>query len=285
MSSFSLNSNFYSAITNNSAGSANGSGWGNATTVGNAIYGVLNDNLANVSAATLTAAGQASNTTWRPLSSPTGDEFLFGTFNVSLGAIAGAGVSDKTTSYQWLVPAWNNGGSHNSKPNAYAQISMDGGAFKYPQTGGASGGAYDPANYPAPVSTNFVNFVVPGSAGPGTVAGVDATDFNLVSTGTATGTITSVSGNGTNYTVTIGNVSGEGTLGLNLVDDDSITDGVGNKLGGTGTGNGNFTGQVYTVDTVPPAVVSINRVGASPTNASSAIRRDVPRSGHRRGHQ
>ncbi len=164
VSSFSLNSNFYSTITNNSAGSANGSGWGDATTVGNAIYGVLNDNLANVSAATLTAAGQASNTTWRPLSSPTGDEFLFGTFNVSLGTIAGAGASDKITSYQWVVPSWNNGGSHNSKTNAWAQFSMDAGAFKYPQGGGTAGGAYDPINYPAPASGNFVNFLVPHSA-------------------------------------------------------------------------------------------------------------------------
>ncbi len=85
------------------------------------------------------------------------------------------------------------------------------------------------------------------------VTGVDTSDFALVPAG-VTGTITSVAGSGASYTVTVTGVSGNGTLGLNLTDDDSIIDGVGNKLGGTGTGNGNFTGQVYSVDTVPPTV-------------------------------
>src|SRR5205823_3933685 len=65
--------------------------------------------------------------------------------------------------------------------------------------------------------------------------------------------------------------SGNGTLGLNLVDDDSIQDGAGNPLGGTGTGNGNFTGQVYTIDQTAPAVLSINRTtpGGPSTSATS----------------
>jgi len=49
------------------------------------------------------------------------------------------------------------------------------------------------------------------------------------------------------------------TLGLNLVDDDSIADPAGNKLGGAGAGNDNFTGQVYTLDRAAPSVSSINR--------------------------
>jgi hypothetical protein len=51
--------------------------------------------------------------------------------------------------------------------------------------------------------------------------------------------------------------TGNGTLGLNLVDDDSITDSAGNKLGGTGTsgaGDGSFTGEVYTIDKTAPTV-------------------------------
>jgi len=81
------------------------------------------------------------------------------------------------------------------------------------------------------------------------VTGVDATDFALVAGGGLGGSpaITTVTGSGTTYTVTASTGSGSGTLGLNLVDNDSITDAAGNKLGGTGTGNGNFTGQVYTV--------------------------------------
>ena len=99
-----------------------------------------------------------------------------------------------------------------------------------------------------------------------TVSGVDATDFTLVQAGGVTGaSITNVTGSGP-YTVTANTGSNSGTLGLNLVDDDSIADAVGNKLGGTGAGNGNFTGQVYAIDKIPPAVSSINRSGTNPTN-------------------
>jgi hypothetical protein len=40
---------------------------------------------------------------------------------------------------------------------------------------------------------------------------------------------------------------------LNLADNDTIADVATNKLGGTGVSNGNFTGQVYTLDRTPPA--------------------------------
>ena len=62
--------------------------------------------------------------------------------------------------------------------------------------------------------------------------------------------ITNVSGSGASYTVTANTGTGSGTLGLNLVDNDSITDGT-NPLGGSGAGNGNFTGQVYAIDKSP----------------------------------
>src|SRR5439155_1208231 len=66
--------------------------------------------------------------------------------------------------------------------------------------------------------------------------------------------------------------SGSGTLGLNLVDDDSIADSAGNKLGGTGTGNGNFTGEVYTIDkTRPTAAVSYSPTGPVKSGTSLTI--------------
>jgi hypothetical protein len=105
------------------------------------------------------------------------------------------------------------------------------------------------------------------------VTGVDSTDFALAHTGLGgSPAITNVSGSGDTYTVTASTGSGSGTLGLNLTDDDSIADGVGNKLGGTGTtgaGNGSFTGEIYTIDRGAPVVSSINRVGATPTKAAS----------------
>jgi MSHA biogenesis protein MshQ len=80
------------------------------------------------------------------------------------------------------------------------------------------------------------------------VTGVDAGDFALVPGGGVSGSsIAGVSGSGTTWTVTANTGSGTGTLGLNLVDDDSIIGG-GLPLGGTGIGNGNFTGEVYTVE-------------------------------------
>jgi hypothetical protein len=86
------------------------------------------------------------------------------------------------------------------------------------------------------------------------VTGVDASDFQLVNTGLGgTPQITNVTGSGSTYTVTASTGTGNGSLGLNLVDDDSIADGSGNKLGGAGTGNGDFTGQVYSIDRTAPA--------------------------------
>jgi glucose/arabinose dehydrogenase len=93
------------------------------------------------------------------------------------------------------------------------------------------------------------------------VTGVDASDFALVTTGTITGaTITSVSGSGNQYTVTAGTGTDNGTLGLNLVDNDTIVDTSANPLAGPGV-NGNFTGQIYTVDKLAPSV-TINQAAS-----------------------
>lgn len=95
------------------------------------------------------------------------------------------------------------------------------------------------------------------------VAGVDATDFVLTLSGSSTGaSIASVTGPSATRTVTIntGNLTlsgnGTGTIRLDVVDNDSIVDFANNKLGGTGTGNGDFTtGESYTV-TYPTLVVT-----------------------------
>lgn len=79
------------------------------------------------------------------------------------------------------------------------------------------------------------------------VIGVDVSDFTLVQSGLTGSVITGVTGSGATRTVTATVGTGDGTLGLNLVDDDSIRDGYNIPLGGAGAGNGNFTGQIYTV--------------------------------------
>jgi MSHA biogenesis protein MshQ len=55
-----------------------------------------------------------------------------------------------------------------------------------------------------------------------------------------------VSGSGTTWTVTANSGTAAGTLGLNLVDNDSIVSS-GIPLGGTGAGNGNLAGEIYTL--------------------------------------
>jgi MSHA biogenesis protein MshQ len=100
------------------------------------------------------------------------------------------------------------------------------------------------------------------------VTGVDAADFAIVPGGGVVGaSITGVSGGGTTWTVTANTGGGTGTLGLNLVDDDTIINAVSTPLGGAGAGNGNFTGQVYTVAPLsvtlsPTACTNVAGIGA-----------------------
>lgn len=102
----------------------------------------------------------------------------------------------------------------------------------------------------------------------GNVTGVDSSDFVLAAAGVTGASIATVTGAGTSYTVTANTGAGSGTLGLNLVDNDSIN-ATGTPLGGAGAGNGSFTGQVYAIDRGAPTVLSITRAAASPTSAAS----------------
>ena len=64
------------------------------------------------------------------------------------------------------------------------------------------------------------------------VTGVSPADFRVALGGTATGTVTQVTPvSGSVYTVTISGITGDGTLGLNLVGNGSIRDVTGNPLG------------------------------------------------------
>ncbi len=81
------------------------------------------------------------------------------------------------------------------------------------------------------------------------VTGVDHSDFALTTEGVTGASITSVNGSGKTYTVIINTGSGNGSIRLDVVDNDSIKDGNSHSLGGVGIGNGDFTGgEVYTVN-------------------------------------
>lgn len=83
------------------------------------------------------------------------------------------------------------------------------------------------------------------------VSGVDISDFSLTTTGDISGAeITSLSGLKSSYTVTVNTGSGDGTLRLDLVDDDSIMDVSSQPLGGVGKGKYE-SGEEYSIAKSP----------------------------------
>lgn len=118
-----------------------------------------------------------------------------------------------------------------------------------------------------PTNASSISFTVKFSE---PVIGVDNSDFALTTGINISGAfITGVTGSGDTYTVTVNTGSGDGNIRLRLIDDDSIEDLNGNKLSGTGIGNGNFTtGEGYSIVKEAPLVNSIIRANLNPTNSA-----------------
>jgi hypothetical protein len=107
-----------------------------------------------------------------------------------------------------------------------------------------------------PTKASTVTFTVTFDAN---VTGVDATDFVLTTAGVSGAAVIGVTGSGTTYAVTVSTGTGSGTVRLDVADDDTIIDGSGNKLGGDGAGNGDFTaGEAYAIDRTAPAVSALS---------------------------
>jgi len=85
------------------------------------------------------------------------------------------------------------------------------------------------------------------------VTNVDGADFVISTSGSASGSVQSVTGSSPNFTVTVGNVSGDGTLGLDIASGTNIQDTAGNPLNQTPT-----TDQVYTIDKTGPSISDSN---------------------------
>lgn len=115
-----------------------------------------------------------------------------------------------------------------------------------------------------PTNATAVHYVVTFSEA---ITGVDASDFSLITSGVTGARVTTVvaadskdaDSKNTVYNVTVTTGTGNGTLQLNVIDDDSITDSASNPLGGLGTGetgNGSSVGEVYTISkTDLPSIV------------------------------
>lgn len=129
-----------------------------------------------------------------------------------------------------------------------------------------------------PTNAASVNFTVTFSE-PVQVSTVDSGDFFISKSGGITteslGTITPLAPSGTPsvtnvFTVAVNTGSGDGTLRLDVVDNDTILDLMNLPLGGTTPGNGSFnSGEVYTIAKSNPFVQSITRVESNPTNLGS----------------
>jgi hypothetical protein len=108
-----------------------------------------------------------------------------------------------------------------------------------------------------PTAAASVNFTVTFSE---SVMGVDISDFTLTTTGVSGAAVSGVSGMGDTYTVTVDTGAANGTIRLDVVDDDTIVDLAYNPLG-----SGFTTGEFYTVDKGAPAPPSVPTL-ASPAN-------------------
>jgi Ca2+-binding RTX toxin-like protein len=114
---------------------------------------------------------------------------------------------------------------------------------------------------PNPTSSNTVSYTVQFSE---TVTEVDPGDFNLVTSRISGANITNITGADDTYTVEIDTGTGNGTIQLNLVDDDSIINALMVPLGGIGVNNGNATGESYTLDrTLPSATAQFANITAA----------------------
>ncbi|MEG1578018.1 MAG: Ig-like domain-containing protein, partial [Oscillospiraceae bacterium] len=99
------------------------------------------------------------------------------------------------------------------------------------------------------------------------VSGVSTDDFTLTPTGNATGSIASVSGSGSTYTVIVNSLAGDGMLRLDLKSSDTGITGSG-SIAITG---GYTSGNTYTLDHTAPAAPSVPAMDPdSDTGASSA---------------
>jgi hypothetical protein len=203
-------------------------------------------------------AGQTATITFRFSEDP-GSTFIWdgtqGGVVVSggtLGAITGSGLTRQAT----FTP---NAGVNSDT----ASITVASGS--YTDAAGNNGGAGSTPSLTFDTRAPAVSSIVRASANntnatsvsytvtfDDSVAGVDKTDFLLTPTGTAAGTIASVSGSGTTYTVTINGISGDGTLRLDLKSSGTgITDANGNTVAGY------TSGEPYTFDHTAPAVSSV----------------------------
>lgn len=190
------------------------------------------------------------------LSNPAGGTIAFTTYTATFNFINPGDIDAGATPASFEIERWDGAAWNNTTLSAAGAASTAASGLPSLAAGGSNSYAIGEKKPPFVVSIILAS---PDPTSPATsvdwtvtfnasVTGVDASDFALVMGGGVSGAvITGVTGSGTTWTVTAGTGAGAGTLGLNLVDNDTIVNATLKPLGGAGSSNGNFTGQVYTV--------------------------------------
>jgi hypothetical protein len=208
---------------------------------------------------------------------PAVDSFTATPTSTSLNIpITGFTASDNVGVTGYLVtessstPSANDLGWAGTAPTTYT-VAADGSYTLYPWAKDAAGNVSSVFGSPASVTVDAtpptVSSILRANTNPTNLASVDFTvtfsesvtgvntgDFVLTTTGISGPSITSASGLGATYTVSVSTGSGDGTIRLDVLDDDSILDAASNPL------NGGFTsGETYTVDkNIAPTSISLD---------------------------
>ena len=197
----------------------------------------------------------------------TGDITLGGTANPDTATVTGSGSTYNVavsgmTSIGTVIASINSAVSQDDAGNGNASSTSSDNEVTYSPPAPSVTSIDRKTGDPNPTNSASVDFTVTFDQ---EVDGIDTGDFSLALSG-VTANISSVSSaSGNSITVTVDTITGNGTLGLNLVDNDSIQNTMNNPLGGTGAGNGNFTGQVYTIDQTAPTVSDVTATSVDGT--------------------
>ncbi|MBK9208848.1 MAG: S-layer homology domain-containing protein [Anaerolineales bacterium] len=114
-----------------------------------------------------------------------------------------------------------------------------------------------------PTGASSVDFLVTFSEA---VNGVDTTDFDLITSGVTGASLVVFNDHvfETTYTVSVNTGTGNGTIRLDVLDNDTIVDAGTNSLSA-----GHTSGEVYTIEKTAPTVTSSVRASTNSTSASS----------------
>ena len=195
-------------------------------------------------------------------------DFFLTTTGSALGTVSGVSAASGT-SITVTVTGIDGTGALRLDLGAGSTIVDDAGNVATPYAGGGSVSVVDT---PAAVSS-----ITPSTLGPSNatslaynvvftknVYDVATGDFQLTATGTAAGSVTGVSAaSGSSFTVTVGSITGDGTLRLDLLPGSGAQD-----IAGAGVA-GYTSGGTATFRHTPPAVVSSTPGTPGPTNATS----------------